>query len=602
MDRTRRRRQPSAAGDRLSKLEDRVLGHVLSFLQAKEAARAALLSSRWRDVFAAVRTVSMDEPEPEGAGDSRTTRGAEPPTFSCAVSNALLARNRRGGTASLRALRVAMDDGYRSFPFGAHATTVDQWISYALHQAAAAPEGLQIDLRLRRGALCYRPYALAPSSRKRPRTLSDAGSSDSEGEELYHRRRRVSISGASSGYDEPRRSPASRSRSGRPSDGSLSPSDSDGSRWYFDGYDTDRSPSQLRRRKETARAGSARPWETAPYTVPSSLFSCADLRSLALSHCRLAPPAKVSLPSLETLLLSHVTDPGRRVAGIIAGCPRLADLTLEACEEVVRLYVPSAARLRRLALRCCHRLHTVVVDDASELAAFEYRGPVPDTSSFLTMHGGGSKKVAYCRVDICGEEEASSEKLVRLRQLLRLFSNTRRLHLESARLGSGFDTDAFRSFSTMPRLRHLELRGRLPDDDAVVVDSLGRILGHAPKLEVLTLVFHPEEHDLGARPDRYNFTEEELLDAHHLRYNPHSDLAVPSSTIRCLRKRVREINLVHYQGGRAQRTLAKFLLCNAPVMDNLCCVFAEGPLWTQTQLKREILGWVRNKSANTQFF
>jgi hypothetical protein len=46
-------------GDRLSKLKDRALGHVLSFLPAEEAARAALLSSRWRHVFGAVDTVSL---------------------------------------------------------------------------------------------------------------------------------------------------------------------------------------------------------------------------------------------------------------------------------------------------------------------------------------------------------------------------------------------------------------------------------------------------------------------------------------------------------------------------------------------------------------
>ena len=71
--------------------------------------------------------------------------------------------------------------------------------------------------------------------------------------------------------------------------------------------------------------------------------------------------------------------------------------------------------------------------------------------------------------------------------------------------------------------------------------------------------------------------------------------------IPCLSSSVGEINLVHYQGGRAQRALAKFLLCNAPAIDRVWCEFAEGPLWTQTQLMREIKGWVMNKSASTQF-
>ena len=71
--------------------------------------------------------------------------------------------------------------------------------------------------------------------------------------------------------------------------------------------------------------------------------------------------------------------------------------------------------------------------------------------------------------------------------------------------------------------------------------------------------------------------------------------------ITCLSSSVGEINLVHYQGGRAQRALAKFLLCNAPGVDKLWCEFAEGPLWTQVQLMREIKGWLINKSASTHF-
>ncbi|OEL14508.1 hypothetical protein BAE44_0024475 [Dichanthelium oligosanthes] len=69
----------------------------------------------------------------------------------------------------------------------------------------------------------------------------------------------------------------------------------------------------------------------------------------------------------------------------------------------------------------------------------------------------------------------------------------------------------------------------------------------------------------------------------------------------CLRSQVREINLVHYHGGIVQRALAKFLLCNAPVIEKLWCEFAEGPMWTQVQLMPEIKGWLINKSANTHF-
>lgn len=65
--------------------------------------------------------------------------------------------------------------------------------------------------------------------------------------------------------------------------------------------------------------------------------------------------------------------------------------------------------------------------------------------------------------------------------------------------------------------------------------------------------------------------------------------------------RVREMNLVHYHGGRAQRTLAKFLLCNALLLDRLYCGLARGPLWIQNRLRDEIQGWAMNKAENIIF-
>jgi len=53
----------NAAADRLSGLGDAALGHILSFLPAAEAARAAVLSRRWRHVFPAVHTLSFRETE-----------------------------------------------------------------------------------------------------------------------------------------------------------------------------------------------------------------------------------------------------------------------------------------------------------------------------------------------------------------------------------------------------------------------------------------------------------------------------------------------------------------------------------------------------------
>ncbi|KAF0897089.1 hypothetical protein E2562_033639 [Oryza meyeriana var. granulata] len=336
------------------------------------------------------------------------------------------------------------------------------------------------------------------------------------------------------------------------------------------------------------------------HTVPRGLFSCAALRSLLIGPCLLAPPAAISLPSLETLLLAHVSDPGSDVQRLISGCPRLADLTLEACDTVTAL---SVAGLRRLALRCCHHLDTVAVD-ASELQAFEYRGAVPN-NSYLVAHGGSLKTVAYCKIDICCEEVTSSSELAKLNAFLHLFAGAKHLHLESARLGSGLDnTNAFATLPVFPTLRHLELRGCLPDDNTAIFAALTRLLERAPNLEALSLVFHPEPLDDG-NDARLTYYKEEIYDRHLLRYNRHSVLAVPTGggamVPSCLRSHVREINLVHYQGGTAQRTLAMFLLRNAPAIRELGGELAMGPLWIQEELVREIEGWVMNKSAIVNF-
>ncbi|CAL4907654.1 unnamed protein product [Urochloa decumbens] len=680
----------TGGGDRLSKLGDRELGNILSFLPAKEAARAALLSSRWRDLFAAVHTVSLDEPEPTQQDDDDNdnynydsddwSRGPSPdpnapPPFHCAVSNALLSRNRRGGGAPLRGLRVAMEYGG-----GAHSSTVDQWrgmgrspprirgMSPSPRRMSPSPRSMspspshslsrsrspsrstsrsvspsrstsrspsrsrsrspsrssrsRSPSRSSRSRSPSRTMNRSPSPRRlsyspspracrrRRRASSDIGSDWSDDDEPSpQRQRRRSISSNEGSPDPVPGPPPQRQGSESYGDRALSPRQRSATNSRrCDSYDRSPSPSSSSSDDNVAcDEKAARRDEEAPrlrdreLTVSTVLFTCAALRSLSLGHFRLAPPAKVSLPSLEALLLSHVSGPGTRVEQVIAGSPRLADLTLEACEGVVRLCVPHGARLRRLALRCCHNLAAVVLD-ASELVAFEYRGAVPDTTFLTTMNDGASPKAAYCKVDICGQE-VSSEEVAKLAHLLQMFPNAKHLHLESARLGSGIDKDVPMNFPKLSGLRHLELRGRLPDDDTAVVGAVRRILGQTPNLQELSLIFHPEPpHDQAGLSYIRNYNDVELLDAHSLKYNGQSVLGTAScSTIPCLRNSVREINLVHYQGGRAQRALAKFLLCNAPAIDELWCEFAEGPLWTQTQLMSEIKGWVTNKSAKTHF-
>ncbi|VAH83158.1 unnamed protein product [Triticum turgidum subsp. durum] len=531
--------------DRLSKLDDGVLGNILSFLPTKEAMRATALSTRWRDVFTSVHTVSLEQSE----GTVSLANG---------VNDVLLARYRHGcATVPIRSLRVAFryySDGMNDLD-----SMIDRWISYAIQQSG--PE-LHLDLRLRADEICGRGYSLRSAAEENQPGVQDderassrrsACSSDDENREvesLLHALEGIALDAISD--DEVETTPPPK----RP--------------W-------------LRQQKDKL------------YTVPRSVFSCAALRTLCLGCCKLDPPAGgTNLPSLKALVLTHVADSARKIQRLISSCPFLADLTLEACARVRELSVLDK-RLRRLTLRCCHRLASVIID-ASELRALEYRGDVPAQPSFLTMHHG-PRSLLSCRVDLCGGELTSEEDLTHLDEFLHHFGPTEHLHLTSARLGSGIDNDAFATrFPTFLKLRHLELTGSLPHDDDThgnaVVAAVARILGHAPNLEVLTLFFKTPPRE---KPERYGiYKEEEFLDTHHLKYDcdtivlqtPPADLLPP-----CLR----EINLVNYQGGSAQRKLAKFLLGNVARLEALYCGFAEGPLWIQNKLMDEMRGWAMDK-------
>ncbi|KAL6903458.1 hypothetical protein ACP4OV_004271 [Aristida adscensionis] len=511
--------------DRLSQLGDRVLGHILSFLPSFEAARAAALSRRWRDVFAAVHTVSLDQrarPVPDGGGFWPVP--TEFPPFGDVVSAALLARQRRGGGVPLRELRVSFGD-----LCGLNAALVDQFLSCAMQQAG---DDLHLDLRLRGGTLCS-------LCRRR---------SEPEGD------------------DEPYTEPCATC----------------GGHLHDDEEENQDTASPASPPADAAAHPRAIP-------APRRVFSCAALRSLCLGPCRLDDlPAAIDLPCLETLLLTGVA--GEQVQRLVTACPRLADLTLEACARLATLSVLDSKHLRRLALRCCHAL-TAVATDATGLRVLEYRGVVP-APSFLTMRG--PRLISSCTLDFCGGggdgEEPSDPS--ELRGFLELFAGANHLHIKSTRIGS-----AAAGLPPFTGLRHLELTGISSDDDNTVVPAVTRILERTPSLETLSLFFLPEPEKNVCDKDY-----EATLDLHELRYNRYAALAVPDGgEIPCLRRRMKEINLVHYQGAVSQRMLAKFLLRSAPLLEELCCALAPGPLWMQAKLLEEMKDWAVNKSARIMF-
>jgi hypothetical protein len=333
------------------------------------------------------------------------------------------------------------------------------------------------------------------------------------------------------------------------------------------------------------------------------LFSCAALRSLRLGSRWLpSQTAAISLPSLEVLHLTSVNNAeDDDVQRLISACPRLADLTVESCSKVTILFLLDNTRLRRLALRFCPKLATVSVD-ASELRSFEYLGAVQE-GTFLNVRGPGGllPSITSCKIDICAPIVTTEADDAKLGSFLQLFaSSTKHLQLGSTLMGW-----CFMDLPEFPALRHLEINGCLPGrlDVVSAMNVMTAILDQVPNLEVLTLFFE------AVPPDSCNYawggSEGDLLDVHHLHYNKSDimdfvpDVRVPAPS--CLGSRLRKINLVHYQGGRVQRILARFLLGNALVLERLYCGFAEGPQWIQKELTREIEAWVTNDTANKEF-
>ncbi|RLN24897.1 hypothetical protein C2845_PM07G26080 [Panicum miliaceum] len=505
-------------------------GDRLSNLPAFEAARATMLSRRWRHILGAVHTISLDRRERPIPSELETWPWPpiELAPFGDVISAALQGRHRAGAGAPLRKLRIALRDFC--------------WSN--LNPDMLAGGEFHLDLGLGGSLVC----SLARRS------------SDPEDKGKVYAGPHATCGGERDDDDD-------------------------------DEEEEDEEYPALLLTDDDA-APRAIP-------VPRRLFSFLMPRSLRLGPCQLDLPAAIDLPSLDTLLLSRVVGAGAgaQIQRLITACPRLADLTLEACAKLTALSVLDK-RLRRLALLCCHK-PAAVAADASELRVFEYRGVVP-APSFLTMHG--TPQISSCALDFRGEEPTDPSEL---RGFLQLFACARHLQLKSAQLGAGAGSDVFPSSPAFPafaNLRRLELMGLCPRDAATGVAALTRVLKQTPILETLSLFFLPEPLKEAYNSHATCYDGEASLDTHRVRYDRHADLAAPDGAeIPCMKQRVREINLVHYQGGVSQRTLAKFLLRNAPAVEEVCCVFAPGPLWMQTKLMEKMRGWVMNMSSKLTF-
>ncbi|KAL6851513.1 hypothetical protein ACP4OV_020446 [Aristida adscensionis] len=327
------------------------------------------------------------------------------------------------------------------------------------------------------------------------------------------------------------------------------------------------------------------------YHAPRWLYS-SGVRTLCLGSCFLDLPAAgagavVHLPRVETLTLRWIRDSGDDIQRLVSACPRLADLTLDSCRRVRALAVVGAPRLRRLAVRCCRGARLTV--DAPELRALEYRGAVPGDSALSFV--GSPPTILSCDIELCGEAPSSSDqaKFADLTRFLERFAGGRRLRLGSSRLGSGIERSDS-GFPASPSLGKLELRGALTSSSAI--DAVLKILRRAPNLEVLTLLILPDAQEQRCdQPPPVSFDRKAALGV----------VAGELPVIPCLRDRVREINVVHYQGRVAQRALLRLLLGAAAALEELCVVLPKGKYAVQAMLMGEIESWVINRSVKVMF-
>jgi hypothetical protein len=125
-----------------------------------------------------------------------------------------------------------------------------------------------------------------------------------------------------------------------------------------------------------------------------------------------------------------------------------------------------------------------------------------------------------------------------------------------------------------PNLTQLALQGGIQSPNAV-----RGILGQTPNLQVLWLLI-----------------EFPVLLGGKLEPPEEATFSVP-----CLQHRVREINMIHYQGDELQSMVTRLLLRNALVLERLCVIFVKASLQVQAGWKKEIKRWVVAADAQ-QFF
>ncbi|CAN6214432.1 unnamed protein product [Urochloa humidicola] len=172
------------------------------------------------------------------------------------------------------------------------------------------------------------------------------------------------------------------------------------------------------------------------------------------------------------------------------------------------------------------------------------------------------------------------------------FTAARWLRLGAYSMGASIDKGNPSSLVPLPCVQRLELKGTLSSKTGAAsgMAAVTRILEQTPNLEALTLLILPDV------DERHRYRDEVICD-------PKVGLDVPGAppVIPCLRGRVREMNVVHYQGRVEQRLLLKLLLRSATALQELYVAFPPGKFEVQAMLMREIESWVMYRPVNVVF-
>uniref|UniRef100_A0ACD5YTX4 Uncharacterized protein n=1 Tax=Avena sativa TaxID=4498 RepID=A0ACD5YTX4_AVESA len=218
--------------------------------------------------------------------------------------------------------------------------------------------------------------------------------------------------------------------------------------------------------------------------TPRQLFRCDTLRCLRLTNWTLDLPAGGDLfaASLETLCLKRIMASGEVLQQLVAGCPCLADLTLEECPGVTEITVGSP-RLRRFAMVCCHNA-THVVLPTRRLWSLHYKGCRPYDLQFLDL--SNYDEITAVTIDICDDLTCKgSHEVAPIMELISRCKNLESLHLALRPSMTCYSSELTTVIRGLPKLRQLVLKGGMAREHAI--RSVTLLLVDTQQLEVLTL-------------------------------------------------------------------------------------------------------------------